>query len=150
MTNCNLLERHVTIEYAESEIARVVDFIGACMPHCHFVTLQGPLGAGKTTLVRELLHRLGVAGPVVSPTFSYVHVYKNAQGATFYHLDLYRLRALDDFFQAGLDEFLNVPNSWVLIEWPELVQSLLTQPTCQIVLDYADKKRRADISISCM
>jgi tRNA threonylcarbamoyladenosine biosynthesis protein TsaE len=92
------------------------------------VTLEGPLGAGKTTLCQGLAEALGVkASEVVSPTFTLANVY-SANGKvnqnsidnfkTINHLDLYRLgqRAPQEFLEAGLEECLD---GLCLIEWPE-------------------------------
>lgn len=146
MKNAEKFER-VSICYRESEIDRVVEYLYALFPVCHIFTFQGPLGAGKTTLIRALLRRAGVHDVISSPTFTYVNLYKNAQGNTFYHFDLYRLRSGDDFLQAGFDEYLNAPNSWSFIEWPEIIWPALNGPVCCVSLDYADHERIAQIML---
>ncbi|MDR2386846.1 MAG: tRNA (adenosine(37)-N6)-threonylcarbamoyltransferase complex ATPase subunit type 1 TsaE [Deltaproteobacteria bacterium] len=82
------------------------------------VTLEGPLGAGKTTLCQGLAVAMGAqAQEVVSPTFTLCNVYSAQK--TLYHLDLYRLdplRAAQEFIGAGLDECLD---GLCLVEWPE-------------------------------
>ena len=95
-------------------------------------TLTGPLGAGKTTLTKEFLRQCGITKTVTSPTFSYVNTYTNVQGCTFYHFDLYRLGSVDDFITMGFDEYLNQPNSFCLIEWPEVIAPLLKSFSDQI------------------
>lgn len=137
----------LSIHYGQNEIDRVVEQLYALLGQCRVMTFQGPLGAGKTTLVRALLRRAGIQEVISSPTFSYVNIYKNAQGETFYHFDLYRLRTLDDFFQAGFDEYLNMPNSWCFIEWPEIIWPALSEPVCSVLLDYADHERIALITL---
>lgn len=107
-------------------------------------TLYGPMGAGKTTLVKNILFQCGVTDTVVSPTFGYVNTYLGADNNTFYHFDLYRLSSLDEFINAGFDEILVRPHSYHLIEWPELIQSLLQDSSCvgkvqKIMLNYDQK-----------
>jgi tRNA threonylcarbamoyladenosine biosynthesis protein TsaE len=110
---------------------------------CSIYTFTGSLGVGKTTLVREILQCAGVKGPVSSPTFTYVNVYKNDQKQTFYHFDAYRLDSLEQFQAQGFDEYLNAPNSWSFIEWPEHLGPLLTHRVCNVTLDYgADGNRQ--------
>ncbi len=104
-------------------------------------TLQGSLGAGKTTLVQSMLRAWGVQGPIVSPTYSYVTIYRLAD-VTIYHFDLYRLTSADDFMQAGFDEYLQDPQGRVLIEWPEIMQGLLPLPLCVINIEYTAADQR--------
>ncbi len=110
---------------------------------CAIYTFEGPLGAGKTTLVRSLFKQFDIHAPITSPTFSYMNVYENNKGELLYHFDLYRLTNLNEFLEAGFDEFLYVPNSWAFIEWPKIIKSLLTKNVCDITLDYgADQQHR--------
>ena len=108
-------------------------------------TFAGELGAGKTTLIRAMLQKWGVQDEIVhSPTFTYLNIYTNAQGVTFYHFDLYRIKSLHDFLLAGFQEYLYQPNSLALIEWPEIIMPLLKQRACHCTLDYhGDDRRRA-------
>ncbi|MBY0353059.1 tRNA (adenosine(37)-N6)-threonylcarbamoyltransferase complex ATPase subunit type 1 TsaE [Candidatus Babeliales bacterium] len=108
---------------------------------CTVFTLTGPLGAGKTTLVKEILRQCGVTDTVTSPTFGYVNSYRNAEETTFHHFDLYRIGSLEEFIDAGFDEYLNTPNSLCFIEWPEVIKPLLDQlieqkKVCHITLSY--------------
>lgn len=100
------------------------------------LTLTGPLGAGKTTLVQETLKQLGVTEPVISPTYTYVNLYKLKNGKKIYHFDLYRLSSADEFIAAGFNEYLFQPNSYVFIEWPEVINSFLNKGVVQIELEH--------------
>ena len=106
------------------------------MKNTKVFTFTGPLGAGKTTLVQNMLRKCGVKGPIQSPTYTYITIYKNDDGTTFYHFDLYRLDTLDDFLQAGFDEYLYQPNSFCFIEWPEIIMFLLKKDVSHITLEY--------------
>ncbi len=98
--------------------------------------LQGPLGAGKTTITQAILRNLGVTGPISSPTYTYVSVYHLANGKTVYHFDLYRITSVDQFIEAGFDEYLYRPDSWCFIEWPEVILPLLKERVLLIQLQY--------------
>ncbi len=112
------------------------------------VTFTGPLGAGKTTLIRSLLVELGVDESVISsPTFAYVHEYRSISGLIVYHFDLYRLSSLDDFFALGFEEYLYMPGSIAFIEWPEIINPILREPMCAIELGYGDMFDRRWISL---
>ena len=84
--------------------ARLADAVskeaGAVAGHGLAVRLEGNLGAGKTSLVRAMLRRLGFAGPVKSPTFSLVETYPVA-GLTLNHFDFYRFEEPEEFEDAG-------------------------------------------------
>ena len=122
---------------------KIAQELWALHDQCKVYTFTGPLGVGKTTLVREILRQAGVADTVSSPTFTYVNVYKNPQGQTFYHFDAYRLNTLEQFQLQGFDEYLYAPNSWAFIEWPEHVAPILTHQVCEVTLEYgADQKRQ--------
>lgn len=80
------------------------------------VWLDGDLGAGKTTLVRELLRSRGHAGPVKSPTYTLVEVYVVSR-IYWYHFDFYRFNEPEEFRDAGLAEYFR-DDSICLVEWP--------------------------------
>ncbi len=86
--------------------------------------LEGELGAGKTTLVRELCRALGVTEPISSPTFSIVNLYA-APGGVVHHLDCYRLTSIEEALEAGLEELLARATGPVFVEWPTVIEPLL-------------------------
>lgn len=95
-----------------------------CQVGC-VIYLNGELGAGKTTLVRGFLHKLGWRGHVCSPTFALLEPYKLAT-ITVYHFDLYRLQHAEEFiYIGGRDCFTN--QNICLIEWAERGQGFLPQ-----------------------
>jgi tRNA threonylcarbamoyl adenosine modification protein YjeE len=81
------------------------------------VLLSGPIGAGKTHLVRALLQRrLGRMTEVPSPTFTLVQPYDD-DGTSIVHADLYRVTHPDEVMELGLEEAMR--NGIALVEWPE-------------------------------
>lgn len=136
-----------TITYNLDQIDTVVDYLVSLMPNCSIFTFTGPLGAGKTTLIKALLKKLGVQEPVVSPTFTYLNVYTNKEGKKFYHFDLYRLHSKQDFIDSGFNEYLGLPKSAVFIEWPEVIYDLLGGNACHITIDYDNDFRKVLIEL---
>lgn len=122
--------------YVFDDIKTVVQQLAELVKDKKIVTFTGPLGAGKTTIIRELLRLWGVERGVTSPTFTYMNQYVALNGLKIFHFDLYRLGTVDEFIGLGFDEYLYQGNSIVFIEWPEIVQSLLTHDVCHIQLDY--------------
>ena len=80
------------------------------------VTLAGPLGIGKTTLVRGLLQALGHEGEVPSPSFAIVQPYEEVT-PPLWHADLYRIDDPSDLQELGLDAIMD--DGVLIVEWPE-------------------------------
>ena len=112
------------------------------------IALQGPLGAGKTTITKSFLQQLGIKEVVVSPTFAYVNCYKTASGMVIYHFDLYRIDSLEQFLSLGFEEYLLSKNTIAIIEWPEVIFPLLevlkkTTSISFVKLEYVDSEDKA-------
>ncbi len=109
------------------------------------VTLQGDLGAGKTTLARGLLRALAndPEMDVPSPTFTLVEVY-DFPGLPVWHFDLYRLTQPDDAWELGLEQALGEAAS--LIEWPERLGHFLPARRLEIRLRPQDDGRLAELA----
>jgi tRNA threonylcarbamoyladenosine biosynthesis protein TsaE len=103
--------------------------------------LKGEMGAGKTTLVKQIIDQLGVEGAVVSPTFSIVNQYDITDGKVVYHFDLYRLKNELEAFDIGLEEYLN-SGQLCLIEWPEKLEKLLPNQYFEVQIQPHDSLRR--------
>jgi len=99
-----------------------------------------------TTIIRELLRSWGVKAPITSPTFNYVNAYQNAKGEHFYHFDLYRIESLEEFVESGFDEYLYAPDSWVLIEWPDVIEALLKEHVCAVSIEQAKDSSQRIVS----
>jgi tRNA threonylcarbamoyladenosine biosynthesis protein TsaE len=85
------------------------------------VTLAGPFGAGKTTLVQGIGDGLGIREHLTSPSFTLVNEYLPADSGArmpFFHFDLYRLEGAVDALDVGLDDYLARAGA-IAIEWPE-------------------------------
>ena len=103
--------------------------------------LKGEMGAGKTTLVKQIVNQLGVEATVASPTFSIVNQYGTADGKVIYHFDLYRLKNEIEAFDIGLEEYLSSGNL-CLIEWPEKLERLLPNQYFKVHIQLHDSLTR--------
>ena len=88
-----------------------------------FITLHGPLGAGKTTFVRYLLRALGIDGRIKSPSYAVLEPYELA-GWPISHFDFYRFADPREWLDAGFREVFEAPGL-KLVEWPEKAAGML-------------------------
>ncbi len=102
------------------------------LPEPAVVFLHGDLGAGKTTLVRGILHGRGFSGAVKSPTYTLLEPYEMASGAVF-HFDFYRIADPQELEFIGVAEVLAGPGL-KLIEWPQQAAERLPMPDVEIHL----------------
>ena len=97
-------------------------------PDIHLnISLEGDLGAGKTTFARHLIQSLGHTGKVKSPTYTLCEPYPLVSGDHTYiahHFDLYRMRDPLEWQEAGFVELFDAPG-FCLIEWPEKAEGTL-------------------------
>lgn len=128
--------------YQLEEINDVAKLLLNYFNTCSIFTFSGDLGAGKTTLIKLLLKEMGVKDIITSPTFAYMCKYQNSKDQSFYHFDLYRLKSADEFFAAGFYELLYQPNSWSLIEWPEIIIPYLKDRVCNVLIEHFSEDKR--------
>ena len=128
---------------SEAPLLRLADadataHAGAMLARCvqpgMVITLDGDLGAGKTTLVRGLLRAAGVAGSIKSPTYDLVEHYP-LSSIYFYHVDLYRFTDASEWEDAGLSDCFR-PDATVLVEWPSRAASILPVPDLALALSF--------------
>ena len=125
-------QKNMKIKFNQAETPEVVKkHILPLLKHATIFLLTGPLGAGKTALVKEVLRQSGVDDIVNSPTFTYVKTYHNQTNETFHHFDLYRISSADEFIATGLDEYLHAAHCYNFIEWPEVIKQLLNEQSLQ-------------------
>jgi tRNA threonylcarbamoyladenosine biosynthesis protein TsaE len=99
------------------------------------VTLRGELGTGKTTLVRDILHALGVEGVVASPSFTLAQSYEGAAALRLHHLDLYRLGPGADVTLFAWEDYLD-GSSLTFVEWPEAGAAELPPADVDVALSH--------------
>lgn len=110
------------------------------------VALLAPMGTGKTTFTSALCEALGVEDTVTSPTFAIINEYYSTKwDEPIYHFDFYRLRDLEEARAIGLEDYL-YSGHLCLLEWPEIVESLLPDDATVVRLEeLPDGSRRLTI-----
>ena len=106
------------------------------------VTVEGDLGTGKTTLVREVLRARGVRGAITSPSFTLAQSYHGRGGELLHHLDLYRLSRGADAELFAWDDYIG-PDAITFVEWPAAASDALPDPDVRIELEHRTRSSRA-------
>jgi tRNA threonylcarbamoyladenosine biosynthesis protein TsaE len=101
----------------------------------------GPMGSGKTTIIKALCRELGASDPVSSPSFTIVNEYRTSDGETLYHIDFYRIKKQEEVFDFGIEEYLS-GGSYCFMEWPELIEEILPSETVRIRVTVGKNEER--------
>lgn len=117
-----------------SELSSAASQLLDVMKSGNVVVFYGEMGAGKTTLIKELCRQLDVTNVVSSPTFSLVNEYNGKNGLKIFHFDFYRINKLEEAFDFGYEEYF-YSDALCLVEWPEKVESLLPANAIRIRIE---------------
>jgi tRNA threonylcarbamoyladenosine biosynthesis protein TsaE len=102
------------------------------------VCLSGDLGAGKTTMTQLIAKELGVIESLQSPTFVIKKIY-NTQSEVYkklIHMDAYRLEGEENIDMLRLDEDFKIPNTLMMIEWPEMIETLIPENAIHVTIQH--------------
>ncbi|MDD2822916.1 MAG: tRNA (adenosine(37)-N6)-threonylcarbamoyltransferase complex ATPase subunit type 1 TsaE [Candidatus Daviesbacteria bacterium] len=108
------------------------------------ITLDGPLGAGKTTFVAGFAKELGIKSKILSPTYILMRQYDlpYEKQAKLFHIDLYRLEDKQEIDSIGLNELFLNPKNIFLIEWAEKLTNLPKTKITKIQFEYLNDTSR--------
>ena len=105
------------------------------------IFLEGDLGSGKTTLVKEILKSLGLSEPVTSPTFTIIEPYL-IKDKKIYHIDLYRIESRKELEVLGIEEYSAENDCLIFIEWPEKAEGFFSEYDLKIRLSHINEISR--------
>lgn len=129
----------------ESDLPRVTnELINICKSH-YFFAFYGEMGTGKTTLIKAIATNLGVQDSMSSPTYGLVNEYRISGAADklwIYHMDLYRLKSLEEALDMGIEDYLSSDNAYVFVEWPELIEPLFPAQRVELHLERVNEQNR--------
>lgn len=119
------------------------------------LALSGELGSGKTTFVQGLAEALGIKERVNSPTFVIIKIYKSKKQISkskntnkklkskfLCHMDMYRVKSVEDAISAGIMDYLGRTDTICVIEWAERVQELLPKKTIWVEFEHLGEDKR--------
>jgi tRNA threonylcarbamoyladenosine biosynthesis protein TsaE len=102
---------------------------------------QGEMGAGKTTLIKEIGKQLGVIDKMSSPTFSLVNEYRTNNNERVFHFDFYRIEKISEALDIGFEEYIE-SDCYCLIEWPQKIQNLVPLNVLTIAISQTNNEQR--------
>ncbi|MDQ7918334.1 tRNA (adenosine(37)-N6)-threonylcarbamoyltransferase complex ATPase subunit type 1 TsaE [Mesonia sp. MT50] len=127
------------IDYTLSEISEVAAKIIKVSSY-KTLLFYGEMGAGKTTLIKEIVKQIGSPDKVSSPTFSLVNEYQG-EDSSIYHFDFHRIENEEEAYDIGFEEYID-SGRWCLIEWPQHIESLLPLEKHEIHLSKINVSKR--------
>lgn len=125
----------------QTQLANVAEAILKEYPQERVFGFYGEMGAGKTTLIKEMCHYLGVQDVTSSPTFAIVNEYWTDDNRPMYHFDFYRIDEPADASRIGFEEYL-YSGSYCFIEWTEKVEEILQGDYIRIDIQRVDDTTR--------
>jgi len=102
----------------------------------------GKMGAGKTTFIQSVCKALGSDDNVTSPTFALINEYKTNKLLSIFHFDFYRINHIEEAFDLGYEDYFYSGN-YCLIEWPEMIESLLPANIVKVKIEVDEDGKRS-------
>ena len=131
---------------SELDYVKLFDLIQKKDKSLKIFLFTGQVGSGKTTMIKSFTKKLSVNNNTSSPTFNIINEYKDNNKKSIYHLDLYRLKSINDLVEIGFEEYINSGN-YCFIEWPEIADSFFVDKYISINISINSKNSR-DIDIT--
>ncbi|MBQ9473918.1 MAG: tRNA (adenosine(37)-N6)-threonylcarbamoyltransferase complex ATPase subunit type 1 TsaE [Bacteroidales bacterium] len=131
---------------AVEQLPEVASQLLATFPNERFYAFFGPMGVGKTTLIKELCKQLGVSDVVCSPTFAIINEYHDACDNPVYHFDFYRIKTVGEAFDTGCVEYFN-SGDYCFTEWTENIEQLLPDHYLRLVFSEKNEIRQLSVFV---
>ena len=128
--------------YKEEDIDQVATELLNTVGSAAILCFYGSMGAGKTTLIKAIVQKLGAEQAGNSPTFGIVNEYSHSDGSLLgYHFDFYRIEDEKEALDIGLEDYL-AQDVWIFIEWPEKINNLIPVDAVKLNIEVMDKFTR--------
>lgn len=132
--------------YKIDEIEEIVKSVWSLCQNKKTWLFNANMGCGKTTFINALCKYLEIKQSTSSPTFSVINEYNSPKIGIVYHLDLYRLKDLEEALATGVEDVLYSKN-YCFIEWPNIIENILPPSFYIIQITLIDEHTRK-ISVS--
>ena len=124
------------------DLSQVSDLLIEWRDKSNIIALYGTMGAGKTTLIKNLCKKLGVQDEVNSPTFALVNEYQTDTLDSIFHFDFYRINRLQEAYEIGLEEYFS-GEGLCFVEWPEKIEELLPEDIVKVSISASESGSRS-------
>jgi len=131
-TDNDVTSEDSSVVHSLEETKELADRLLPLMRQAGCVSLEGPLGAGKTHFVKAVAAHLGITEPVTSPTFTLLHTYRS-DAFLLHHSDWYRLDSAAEAEALGLDEYYG--EGLTFIEWGDRFPEILPPGALRIRIE---------------
>lgn len=122
-----------------ADLKQVCEFLDQSIKKEKIVLFSGEMGAGKTTLIKEFCHHLGVQDEVSSPTFALVNEYESSIGP-INHFDLYRIQSEEELYDIGYEDYF-FSGYLCLVEWPEMASGIIPEKHVSVKIRVENNQR---------
>jgi tRNA threonylcarbamoyladenosine biosynthesis protein TsaE len=132
--------REITVS-GPGDLPEAAEEILGALDGRNVIAFFGTMGAGKTTLIREICDQLGSEDVVTSPTFALVNRYNSANGRPIFHFDFYRIERPEEAFDMGYEEYF-YSDGLCLVEWSERIEELLPDDVMKVEIEVLSPTKR--------
>jgi len=130
-----------TLQSNLSQLKKTAEKIVQLIADNKVLAFYGEMGAGKTTLIKEICSVLKCIDNVSSPTFSIVNEYNTVSGEQIFHFDFYRIKNIEEAYDLGYEDYFYSKN-YCLIEWPEKIEILLPENAVKVLIKKESEESR--------
>lgn len=120
-------------EFSLETLPILIEHLQKMLTDTKVLELHGEMGAGKTTLIIELLKKMGVNDPEGSPTYSLINEYTLDKDTKIYHIDAFRINSSEEAYELGLDELFE-ENAFFFVEWAEKIINFLPERRIRLTI----------------
>lgn len=120
-----------------TETVAIAEKLASLLEPGDVITLEGDLGAGKTTFTKGIAAGLGITRTLSSPTFTIIKEYMGR--LPLYHMDVYRLEGSDE--DIGFEEYFH-GNGVSVVEWAQFIEDYLPDERLNITIRYKGEQSR--------
>jgi tRNA threonylcarbamoyladenosine biosynthesis protein TsaE len=127
--------------FALADLPQIAEQLLSAIGKHKIITFYGEMGAGKTTLIKQLCKTLKVMDTIQSPTFSIVNEYLTEDNQQIYHFDFYRIKEEEEALDFGVEEYFYSGN-YCFIEWPEKIPNLIPEKAVKVFITLTEDNKR--------